>query len=235
MFCPYCGSFNAEENTVCCRCGGAFRIKKIQSTAVETPVTAEAPCPKGRIWPPLLVLIVMFAVGLTLFFTIRPAASGATDPAMPWFTVRDGELYFDESRYVGDSELAVPDTIMGQPITAIAESCFSGCSRLTGIFLPEGIQSIGDRAFKNCASLRGIKLPESLRSIGKEAFAGCTDLEAVCLPYGAQTLGSGIFRGCERLVHIFYPATMEQWKKLKLDSIGKNTHIYCVDGVVNGS
>ena len=119
MFYPYSGSFNAEENTVCCRCGGAFRIKKIQSTAVETPVTAEAPCPKGRIWPPLLVLIVMFAVGLTLFFTIRPAAPGATDPAMPWFTVRDGELYFDESRYVGGPELTVPDAVMGQPITAV--------------------------------------------------------------------------------------------------------------------
>ena len=122
MFCPYCGSFNAEENTVCCRCGGAFRTKEIQSNAVETPVTAETQRPKGRIWPPLLVLIVMFAVGLALFFTIRPAAPGTTDPAMPWFTVRDGELYFDESRYVGGPELTVPDAVMGQPITAIAES-----------------------------------------------------------------------------------------------------------------
>lgn len=232
MFCPYCSGYNPDGRTACCHCGGTFRIVP----ATDTP-EAKEPVPsakKGRLWPPVLMLALLFTLGLALFFLIRPLPEGVCDPAMPWFTVRDGVLYFDESDYVGGSELTIPATIMGQPVTAIADDCFSGCSQLTGIFLPEGIQSIGDRAFENCASLRGIMLPESLRSIGKEAFAGCSALEAVCLPYGAQVLGRRIFRNCDRLIHIFYPATVEEWRKLTLDDLDENTMIYCVDGVVNG-
>lgn len=234
MFCPYCGTFNTEESTACCRCGGTFRAAPVAQPATEAPRVTEPAPKKGRVWPPLLVLVVLLAIGLTLFFLIPLTGSSVTDPAMPWFTMRDGVLYFDDSAYIGGSELTVPAAIMGQKVTAISDGCFSGCEWMTAVFLPEGLLSVGDGAFENCTALRGIRLPETLRSLGDEAFAGCEALEAVCIPYATQDLGSDIFRGCGSLMHIFYPATKEEWSKLKLDSIGKNTRIYCVDGVVSG-
>lgn len=48
---------------------------------------------------------------------------------------------------------------------------FYGCSNLTSITLPEGIEELGYYAFTRCTSLTSINLPQSIKKIGTACFA----------------------------------------------------------------
>lgn len=224
MFCPYCGGFNSDGSEVCRFCHGRFSV---------TAPAAPAPR-KGRIWLPLAILGAMLVMGLFLFFTIPLSGGPSVDPDMPWFSIENGTLYFDESRHPGGTTLTVPRTVAGQKVRIISEYCFYGCDTFSAIELPEGIEEIGPSAFAGCQRLRGIKLPETLTFIGGEAFSGCSRLEAIAIPYTVKTVGIGIFDGCDALRHIYYPGTTADWQLLDLEGIGPKTRIYCIDGVVTG-
>lgn len=231
MICPYCASDTPDGSRFCCRC--ASRLPETAAQDVP-PAAVQAPVPapvkkKGRLWPPILIFAVMFAAGLWLFLTMG-SPSAVQDPVMPWFSVKDGTLYFDSSRYTGGSELTVPATVAGQSVTAISDECFYNCSSLTAIHLPDGIESIGSRAFSGCTSLRGILLPDSLTAIGAEAFAGCGDLEAVCIPASVTRVGAGIFEGCGKLVHVFYSGLFASLDALGIGFENPQVCLYCADG-----
>lgn len=256
MICPYCNSITPDDSRVCCQCSAQLPPEDESTLQEEAPVSEapensvpegeifpapeeecslpaepEAPAPpkKGRLWPPALILAVMFAVGLTLFLCLG-AFGVSSDAAMPWFTVRSGVLYFDESLYTGSSELTVPASIGGQAVTSVSDGCFAGCNALTTVKLPEGIVTIGSEAFAGCSSLRGIKLPETLTDIGEKAFLNCPKLEAICIPYSVNQVGSHAFLGCSGLRHIFYPGPIEAWKALNIGNISQEARVYCADG-----
>lgn len=60
---------------------------------------------------------------------------------------------------------AVPDTV-----TELYESAFDGCTRLTGITLPNGLEIIGDYALLGCSALTDINIPDSVTKIGDLNF-----------------------------------------------------------------
>lgn len=250
MICPYCASFTPDGSRFCCRCASripeaaAPETPAVTSEDIPTPAAAaediptpaapvaDIPVPvkkKGRLWPPLLILAVLFAAGLGLFLSIG-SPSAVRDPAMPWFSVQDGVLYFDGSRYTGGSELTVPAVIAGQTVTSVSDECFYACGGLTAVHLPDGLESIGVRAFSGCTSLRGIWLPDTLTSIGAEAFADCGALEAVCIPHSVTQTGAGIFDGCGRLVHVFYSGPFASLGDLGIEFENPQAWFYCADG-----
>ena len=225
MFCPYCGAFNSDGSAQCAVCHGRF----------HTPAPAETPAVrKGRLWPALVALAVMLAIGVGLFFGIRLTPTVQTDPTMPWFSIEDGTLYFDKSLYTGGQTLVIPQTVAGQRVRQISEYCFQGCDSFSAVELPEGLEWIGTKAFAGCSYLRGVRFPETLQGIGDHAFAGCTALEALAVPFNLQTFGTGAFDDCDSLRYVYYVATMELWQQLQIDSIGPNTWIFCVDGTLQG-
>lgn len=239
MICPTCGSFTPDGSRFCCCCFSRISIEETQDNAPTEAVIegTQTSIPsslkkKGRLWPPMLILGILFAIGLTLFVLI--GNTSAADPDIPWFTVQNGKLYFNETLYTGGNELTVPAAIGGQTVTIISDDCFSGCLDLTTVYLPEGIEYIGDRAFAGCLSLRGMKLPETLSTLGSEAFSGCRNLEAICIPYSVIQVGKAAFHNCSALSYIFYPGPVAAWENLDVDSIDEKTKIYCVDGIRQG-
>lgn len=64
-----------------------------------------------------------------------------------------------------DKTYAVPDTV-----TELYESAFDGCTSLTGITLPNGLEIIGDYALLGCSSLTDINIPDSVTKIGDLNF-----------------------------------------------------------------
>jgi hypothetical protein len=214
----------------------------IVSPPVETPVPVETPpakpipappAPKkGRLWPPALVLGIMMALGLALYFLFPINPTDSKDPTVgtPWFSVIDGELFFDADLYDGGSELVIPETIDGQTVTTISKDCFSGCAGLTSIVLPDTLKEIDDRAFSFCADLRGISIPHGVIRIGNSAFSGCSSLEAIHLPSSVEIIADRALFRCPKLVHIFYDGNHEDWEKLYTGSMPNNTWVYCEDG-----
>ncbi len=215
MFCPVCGQPGEADGRFCCHCGAAL-----------TP-----PPKKGRLWPAALALLAIFSIGLGVFLLNRPQVNMVTDPAAPWFSLLDGELYFHEYAYRGSGVLTVPDTIGGQPVTAIGGSCFYDCDSLTAIHLPGTVTHIGPEAFSGCDALRAVELPESLLRLDSEAFFDCISLESVCIPDSLRHLGDELFSGCQSLSCIFYSGTLEEWKALGLYGIPKGTVLSCADGI----
>lgn len=253
MVCPNCGCSNVDGARFCSSCGEKFSMAAATAapsampayTAPEggdgTPVgyvpasTAPLPAKKGTHWIPLVIMAALCVLGLSLFFAL-PYSSESEDPAAvsqsetPWFINEDGTLYFLEYLYDGSEELTVPETVDGMPVTAIGDHCFSGCSSLTTVILPEGITTIGEEAFFGCTAMRGIFLPEGVTRIGENAFLRCSALEAICIPSTVETIGEGAFDGCPSLAHILYNGIHSHWKALYVDYITIETQVYCTDG-----
>lgn len=182
---------------------------------------------KGRLLPPILLMVFMLTFGIYIFLMTRTAPSSAAPVSC--FTLDEGTLYFHQEYYTGGPELTVPATIGGKPVLALGEGCFEGAD-LTAITLPDTVEHIADRAFHYCDRLRGIKLPEGVRSIGAYSFAGCSSLEAIYIPASVEQIGLNAFLTCPELEHVFITGTLADWEGLYPQKTGENTNIYTVSG-----
>ena len=111
MICPNCQNACGERDHFCCRCG--------------SPLQEAVPAKKGALWVPVLILILLSAIGIAVFFCTAPGKRHAHSSAdAPWFAVQNGVLYFDESRYAGSGELSVPNQVDGETVTSLSDGCF---------------------------------------------------------------------------------------------------------------
>ena len=92
------------------------------------------------------------------------------------------------------TDLIIPSTYKGVPVTALAYRAFKG-KRITSITLPDTVKTIGSSAFENCTVLASITLPEGLEKINSNAFANCTALTEITIPE-ATTVDVDAFNGC---------------------------------------
>ena len=101
-----------------------------------------------------------------------------------------------------DTDIVIPDTYDGLPVTRIGSSAFLGCDSLTSIVIPDSVTSIGYYAFYKCDSLTSVVIPDSVTSIGNSAFYDCDSLTSVVIPDSVTSIGEGAFRDCHSLISI---------------------------------
>ena len=80
------------------------------------------------------------------------------------------------------TEVELPATVTIDDRTyrvAVGSYAFNGCSNITSLKLPEGLESIGDYAFAKMSRLTELELPNSLKKIGVGAFVNNTKLVTV--------------------------------------------------------
>ena len=104
------------------------------------------------------------------------------------FTACGGKLYYEDDqglRYVLNSDgesysvgsastiftiipktytytdLVIPETYNGLPVTSICEGAFYGCTSLTSVKIPDSVTSIGDNAFRGCTSLTSVTFKDT--------------------------------------------------------------------------
>lgn len=250
MICPNCSAQCEDDLRYCDTCGADltndFQTECTQIPVIlvtEEPIHPE-PAPqaepvsapviqpnvrKGRLWPPLLIMIAMFCLGTLLFFLIPGATTDSGTQSC--FTVDKGVLTFHPEFYTGPSELIIPDTVNGQTVIAIADYAFSGVDSITGVVMPATVQHIGDYAFSSCHNLRGIYVPVSVTTIGVYAFADCDELEAIYLPGDLEYLGHGALDSCDSLHYILFNGTYAQWTSLYNGYFVSTVELHAVDGV----
>jgi len=122
------------------------------------------------------------------------------------FTTENGEVTITD--YVGtDSpdELSMPDSLNGNPVTAIGGEVFMSLTSLTSIDLPSSLEIIGLDVFNGCSSLSEIDIPDTVTSIGIRAFKNCSTLSLVNLPSSLVTIYDNAFENCIALVSIVIP------------------------------
>lgn len=218
MFCTQCGTPIENGMHFCTVCGTPAFEQPIPPGAKETK--------KGRFWVPILLLVLMTAVGIGAFLAYRDYS----DPEMPWFTLRNGVLTFDPYFHDASSTITVPATIAQQPVKELTDYCFAAQEGVTEVILPEGLAFIGSYAFAQMPDLRAVKIPEGVSEIGHGVFYDCQKLEAVSLPGSLTYIGLETFTGCNELQHIFFSGTAQQWEDLKIGPLPENTTVYLVNG-----
>ncbi len=167
-------------------------------------------------WISLCVLVL----ALVCVFVLPATAKAAQDGNYTY------EVASNEATVTGytgaDSEITIPSTLGGYPVTAIGDyafflnedltavaiadsvtgigqEAFSGCSGLTAVTIGNGVRSIGDRAFFECTSLVSVAIPDSVTTIGSFAFSGCGKLTEATIGNGVTEIGAYGFSNCSRL------------------------------------
>ena len=80
----------------------------------------------------------------------------------------------------GRRDLTIPAAFGTNKVVKIGDWALSGCSSVTNIAIPLGVETIGDYAFAGCTSLSpGITIPESVTSLGAFVFTNCPALKIV--------------------------------------------------------
>lgn len=95
-------------------------------------------------------------------------------------------------------------------VLSIKASAFENCSRITNLYLLDGILTIESRAFASCSSLVSIELPDTAIFIGEEAFAGCSSLKEITLPSNLESIGAFAFSGCTSLETVYIPSGIKE-------------------------
>lgn len=105
-----------------------------------------------------------------------PASNNA--PASFQYEIQNQEAVI--VAYLGSAHtVTVPDSIVGYPVTSIADDAFKG-TPVTSVILPDTVTHIGWFAFAECPSLTSVTLPASIISIDYGAFDGCPDVTVYC-------------------------------------------------------
>lgn len=119
---------------------------------------------------------------------------------------QDGESYAVKGMGdCTDTQIIVPRTHDGKPVTAIAGGAFWCQNTLQSVVILDSVTSVGNMAFADCEALTSVSLPSGLESISDCVFFGCTKLLTVNIPDSVTTIGSEAFNGCSRLRSITLP------------------------------
>lgn len=106
------------------------------------------------------------------------------------------------------TDLTVPSTYEGKPVTSIGLEAFQGENALVSVTLPDTITRIGTGAFRGCENLKSVTLSPSVTYIGQEAFQRCASLEEINLDNGSLTeIGVRAFAGTN-LKDVTLPSTV---------------------------
>ena len=125
----------------------------------------------------------------------------------------------------------ITSIVLPDCIEEIHAGAFKGCTKLTSVKLPKGIETIDffsecisltsfdipnsvirieGGAFRDCKFLSTVRIPESVREIGSSAFEGCVHLKSITLPEGIKEIRSSLFERCSELTSINIPNSVKE-------------------------
>ena len=159
----------------------------------------------------LVLLMVVAILPAGIFSVTAKAEEVYKDKFYYYYTVSDDKATITEVGYGLLGDITVPSTLGGYPVVSIAEDAFKGCTGITSVIIPEGIESIGKYAFSTCRQITSITIPKSVTSIGDCAFLYCTSLLNITVDEDNQNYCSqnGVLFTEDKTVLIKYPVASD--------------------------
>ena len=151
---------------------------------------------------------VLTAAALAVW-TVTFPVSAETSPDSFEYSEADGKVTI--TAYNGSDKIVeIPSRIDGNPVFAIGDGAFYGCSGIVSAEIPDGVKVIGKSAFEGCGSLTSVNMPDSVSEIGNSAFFGCFSLSAIDIPDPVETIGSMAFYNCSSLRTAVIPSPVKE-------------------------
>ena len=130
--------------------------------------------------------------------------SGTCGPNLKWHLTDDGVLTISGKGKMNDYisspwlDSGVKRIILGDSVTIIGNSAFSGCSSLTSVTISNSVTTIRGYAFSGCISLTSVTIPNSVTTIEQSAFRGCSSLTSVTIGNSVTTIGYNAFENTNK-------------------------------------
>lgn len=117
-------------------------------------------------------------------------------------------------------------------IQQIYSYCFSQ-TNIESINIPNSVTAIRPGVFCNCKALKSVTVPDSVTDIGGYAFAYCNSLTRVLLPdsLNNNNIGDQIFRECSNLTSVTLPSNLTRIPQMFFNSCKALTRINIPDSV----
>ena len=155
-----------------------------------------------------IIMLLLFAMlglvasewHLELVHTVGgETALSVRNPESPYtFYVFDDHARLE--RFSGNdmSDVKIPKTFWGKPVTAIGNGCFA-YSSITAVELHENIETIEGDAFEGCKNLQEVTGGVHVKTIGERAFKGCENLVQLDVGNEVNRIYYKAFYGCTNL------------------------------------
>ena len=157
----------------------------------------------------LICTALLLAIVCAICMTALPTEVRAATYGDLTYEINNGEVTITDCNDGLSGELVIPDTIEGYPVTGIGQHAFSGCTGMTNVSIPDGVESIGEGAFQNCSGLISVVIPDSVESIGDSVFWGCRGMTSVKISNNVTRIGIRAFLGCTSLESVTIPDSVE--------------------------
>ena len=122
-----------------------------------------------------------------------------------WVAMIDGDVCTIIQYTGSETELVIPETVDGYPVTGIAAETFRNNISLVSLSIPDAVSFIGNYAFAGCSSLVSIDLPDSLTAISDSMLHRCTSLQSLVIPQNVTVIEGWSIQDCTSLQSIIVP------------------------------
>ena len=142
------------------------------------------------------------------------------------------------------SNIIIPSTYEGLPVTSISESAFFNCANITAVSIPESVSSIGNHAFYGCDNLENISVHSgnaSFKSIDGNLYSKdaktlihyCSGKSATefSVPDSVNVIGNRAFYNSSKIKSVIIPESVNSIGDLAFDNCSELTNIVIPDSV----
>ena len=120
--------------------------------------------------------------------------------------------------YCEDTDLVIPATYRGLPVTAIGSNAFESVRSFKSVSIPASVTTIGEYAFASCGVTSVTFATNSqLTTVDRYAFFSSSSLQSIALPDGVTTIGEAAFNGCNNITSISIPDSITTIENRALD------------------
>ena len=120
--------------------------------------------------------------------------------------------------YCEDTDLVIPATYRGLPVTAIGSNAFESVRSFKSVSIPASVTTIGEKAFAHCGVTSVTFATNSqLTTVDRYAFFSSSSLQSIALPDGVTTIGVAAFNGCNNITSISIPDSVTTIENRALD------------------
>lgn len=188
-----------------------------------------------KLW---MTVITVFMLGICICVLSQQVL--ATETTSDESVVPDGLNYNISNNevtitgYTGSAtELVIPATVDGYPVTKIGVAAFEDNTSLTSVTIPEGVTHINASAFCCCSSLSSVTIPDTVTEIGNYCFSQCKSLTSIAIPASVTEISVSAFTQCTGLQSV-YITDLAAWLSIEFLDLNSNPLVYAGNLYLNG-